>query len=131
MGLAGVKGAWQRQTRYFGHDHGDKFSVLVLDNRGVGESDKPLLRYSTSEMALDLVEVLDHIGWTGQRQVHLVGLSLGGMIAQELACRVPTRLASLTLLSTAAVVESTKGWYETILQRLTMLKPKPLAQLIE
>jgi pimeloyl-ACP methyl ester carboxylesterase len=63
---------------------------MVLDNRGVGESDRPMRlqslrgRYTTAEMARDVVEVLDHVGWRGERSVHVVGLSMGGMIAQEL-----------------------------------------------
>ena len=42
------------------------------------------MRYSTSEMAKDTLELIDHVGWTSQRQLHVVGSSLGGMIAQEL-----------------------------------------------
>lgn len=84
MGLGGMKYAWQRQTKDFAHTKADQYSSLVLDNRGVGESDKPTVRYSTSEMAKDIVEVLDHIGWTGQRDLHVIGISMGGMIAQEL-----------------------------------------------
>ncbi|KOS21648.1 3-oxoadipate enol-lactonase 2 [Escovopsis weberi] len=106
MGLAGVKNGWQRQTKYFGHTHPDKYSVLILDNRGVGESDKPLRRYSTSDMALDVIELLDHLGWTADRDIHLAGISLGGMIAQEVAARIPRRLQSLSLLSTSALFES-------------------------
>ena len=56
----------------------------MFDNRGMGESDKPLLRYTTSEMAKDVVELLDHVGWTQERNVHVVGISMGGMISQEL-----------------------------------------------
>ena len=76
--------AWQRQTKDFGHTDSDKYSCLVFDNRGMGNSDKPLLRYTTSEMAKDIVELLDHVGWKDQRSVHVVGISMGGMIAQEL-----------------------------------------------
>lgn len=47
--------------------------MLVFDNRGAGESDKPVMRYSTSEMARDLLEVLDHLGWTAYRQLHISG----------------------------------------------------------
>lgn len=68
----------------FGHDQSSKYSCLIFDNRGMGESDKPTIRYSTSEMAKDVLELLDHIGWTSSRQIHLVGISMGGMIAQEL-----------------------------------------------
>lgn len=83
MGLGGMKYAWQRQTKDFGHAQGDKYSCLVYDNRGIGDSDKPRGRYSTSEMAKDVIEVIDHLGWTNDRQLHVIGISMGGMIAQE------------------------------------------------
>ena len=50
----------------------------------MGESDKPLMRYSTSEMAKDTFELLNHLGWTSERQVHVIGVSMGGMVAQEM-----------------------------------------------
>jgi len=90
MGLGALKTAWQRQTKDFGHsqntnrDHSPKYSCLIFDNRGMGLSDKPLLRYTTSEMAKDTLELIDHVGWTSQRQLHIIGISMGGMIAQEL-----------------------------------------------
>lgn len=84
MGLGGYINTWQRQTKDFGHEEADKYTCLVCDNRGMGKSDKPLLRYTTSEMAKDIVELLDHLGWTEKRSFHIVGISMGGMIAQEL-----------------------------------------------
>ena len=84
MGLAAFKTAWQRQTKDFGHDQSSKYSCLIFDNRGMAESDKPLMRYSTSEMAKDTLEVIDRVGWTGKRGLHVAGVSMGGMIAQEL-----------------------------------------------
>ena len=42
------------------------------------------MRYSTSEMAKDALELLDHVGWIGKRSAHIVGISMGGMIAQEM-----------------------------------------------
>jgi pimeloyl-ACP methyl ester carboxylesterase len=42
------------------------------------------MRYSTSEMAKDILEVLDHLGWTSERQLHILGVSMGGMIALEI-----------------------------------------------
>jgi pimeloyl-ACP methyl ester carboxylesterase len=86
MGLGGFMKTWQRQLKDFGHTEAEKYTSLVFDNRGMGESGKPLLRYTTSEMAKDLVELLDHVGWTEDRSVHVVGISMGGMIAQELVC---------------------------------------------
>ena len=85
MGLAAFLSAWQRQTKDFGHTNGSKFSCLVFDNRGMGKSDKPWGRYTTSEMAKDLLELIDHIGWISKRELHVVGCSMGGMISQELA----------------------------------------------
>ena len=37
----------------------------------MGESSKPLMRYSTSQMAKDIIEVLEHVGWTGPRELHI------------------------------------------------------------
>lgn len=79
MGLAGTLSGWQRQTKDFGHSQNTnggqsaKYTVLVFDNRGMGRSDKPLTRYSTSEMAHDTRELLDYVGWTAARQLHVVG----------------------------------------------------------
>ncbi|CAM1504681.1 Fc.00g022720.m01.CDS01 [Cosmosporella sp. VM-42] len=130
MGLAGVKTSWQRQTKYFGHDHGDKYSVLILDNRGMGKSDKPLGAYSTSGMALDVIETLDAVGWTGEREINLVGISLGGMIAQEVAMVIPERLQSLSLLCTSASIESTKSLQATVTERLGFFIPKSMERTI-
>ena len=84
MGLGAFKWFWQRQTKDFGHDQSSQYSCLVFDNRGMGESDKPIMRYTTSEMAKDTLEVLDHLGWTSRRELHVIGISMGGMIAQEM-----------------------------------------------
>lgn len=124
MGLAGAKTAWQRQTRHFGHDNGDKYTVLILDNRGIGLSDKPLARYTTSDMAQDVIELLDHVGWTEERSVNLVGISLGGMISQEVACAIPSRLQSLSLLCTTASFESNKRPLDSMLDSVNMVIPK-------
>ena len=107
MGLGAFKTAWQRQTKDFGHDQASKYSCLIFDNRGMGESDKPLMRYSTSEMAKDTFKILDHLGWTHKRQLHIIGVSMGGMIAQEMAFQEPERIASLSLVSTAARLVNT------------------------
>jgi len=53
-------------------------------------------------MANDVIMLLDYIGWTLQRQLHIVGLSLGGMISLELASKIAPRLVSLTLIVTSA-----------------------------
>ena len=60
----------------------------------MGESDKPVMRYSTSEMAKDALELLDHVGWVGQRSAHVIGISMGGMIAQEMVYLHGWRIAN-------------------------------------
>ena len=90
IGLGGFLSAWQRQAKDFGHSpktnggHSQKYSVLVFDNRGMGKSDKPIAGYSTSDLAKDTLELAGHLGWTVRRQLHVVGSSMGGMIAQEM-----------------------------------------------
>ncbi|KAM7221262.1 alpha/beta hydrolase [Rhypophila decipiens] len=134
MGLAGFKSAWQRQTMHFGHERRDQYSVLVCDNRGMGDSDKPLMRYSSSEMARDLIEVMSHVGWLPPdalspsaqlaRSINVVGISMGGMIAQEIACLIPDAISSLNLLCTAAAIENTTTYVENMSNRASMLIPK-------
>ncbi|KAL8292345.1 hypothetical protein RQP46_001811 [Phenoliferia psychrophenolica] len=91
--------AWHKQVSHFAKD-GMGYQVLVFDNRGVGNSSSPGGRYKTSAMAADIVDLLDYVGWTGKRELHVVGVSMGGMIVQELALAIPDRIASLILTST-------------------------------
>lgn len=71
--------------------------VLVLDNRGVGRSDTPSLPWGTDDMADDVALVLRA---SGVERADVFGISLGGMIAQELALRHPHRVARLVLACT-------------------------------
>ncbi len=131
MGLGSFKTAWQRQTLHFGHERYKEFSVLLLDNRGMGDSDRPLMRYSTKEMALDVIEVLAHVGFIDTkaappvRSIHVVGLSMGGMITQELARLIPEHIASLALCCTAAAIENTSPTiWENLASRAALIIPK-------
>ncbi|KAL7620579.1 hypothetical protein AAE478_009574 [Parahypoxylon ruwenzoriense] len=130
-GLGFFKTAYQRQTMHFGHVRGSTYSVLILDNRGMGGSDKPLMRYSTSEMARDILEVVEHLGWTSPRQLHVCGISMGGMIAQEVATLAADRISSLSLISTAAYIENTTSFAENMVNRITMLLPKSLDRSVQ
>jgi len=100
MGLNSTSFSWGPQVRHFGRS--EDHTILVFDNRGVGNSGYPRGLYTTSEMAKDTIVLLDFLGWTEKRDVHVVGLSLGGMIAQELATKIPHRIASLTLAVTTS-----------------------------
>ncbi|KAK5094478.1 hypothetical protein LTR70_004086 [Exophiala xenobiotica] len=130
MGLGAYRTAWKRQSRYFGHEGGR------------GES--------TREMAGDAVELLAHLGWIGQdtaagvlrnlygkqrladaastaaarRDINVAGVSMGGMIAQELALLIPERVQSLFLVSTAPRLVRTVPFIENLRQRINMFIPK-------
>lgn len=75
----------------------ERFSVVLFDNRGIGESEAPPGPYTAAEMAADAIQVLDE---AGIERAHVAGTSLGGMIAQELALAYPDRLDRLVLACT-------------------------------
>lgn len=71
--------------------------VICFDNRGIGESDKPDGPYTAAQMAGDALQVLDE---AGIERAHVLGASLGGMIAQELVATAPERVDRLVLCCT-------------------------------
>jgi pimeloyl-ACP methyl ester carboxylesterase len=77
--------------------------IVLVDNHGVGESDRLRSHVTVGGMAEDIIAVLDDAGLS---RVNVVGASLGGMIAQELAIEHPRRVRRLVLAST------TPGWTE-------------------
>jgi pimeloyl-ACP methyl ester carboxylesterase len=77
----------------------EAYRVVWYDNRGIGESDKPAGPYTAAQLAEDAVQVLDE---RGIERAHVVGTSLGGMVAQELALAHPERVEKLALLCTTA-----------------------------
>lgn len=99
MGIATSGLAWKNQIEYF-IKH-PQYQVCIVDNRGSGRTVTPSGRLTTSEMAADVVALIKHLKWNDLK-VHLVGNSLGGMIAQEVALSIPDQLASLTLIATHA-----------------------------
>jgi 3-oxoadipate enol-lactonase len=72
------------------------FSLILLDNRGVGRSVTKRPPHTLADFAVDLVELLDHLQL---ERAHVVGISLGGMIAQQLAMDHPSRVDRLVLVS--------------------------------
>jgi pimeloyl-ACP methyl ester carboxylesterase len=95
MGYGDDSTRWARQVPAFARRH----RVIAFDNRGVGRSDAPRRGYSMASFARDTVALLDHLEL---ERVHVLGYSMGGRIAQEVAIRHPHRLRSLILCSTSA-----------------------------
>ena len=75
----------------------EHFQLILFDPRGVGRSDKPLTPYSIADEAGDLVELQKELGLD---RAHVLGVSRGGTIAQELAIRHPDRVNRLVLAVT-------------------------------
>jgi pimeloyl-ACP methyl ester carboxylesterase len=102
MGFAGSRAGWIFQRRVF-HKY---FQVITFDNRGVGKSDKPDGPYSIRMMAEDTIGLMDHLGI---EKAHILGVSMGGYIAQELAINYPERVRKLVLGCTYAREDDTGG----------------------
>jgi 3-oxoadipate enol-lactonase len=93
MGLGADSAGWALQRIAFGRH----YRCLAVDNRGVGKSAKPPGPYSLLQMARDAVAVLDA---EGIGSAHVVGASMGGVIAQIIAVLYPERVRSLVLACT-------------------------------
>ena len=85
------------------------FQVIAYDHRGHGGSPAPPGPYSIEDLALDILALLDDYGVA---RAHVVGLSLGGMVAQLIAARQPQRVDRLVLLCTAAHYPDPASWTE-------------------
>jgi pimeloyl-ACP methyl ester carboxylesterase len=104
MGFGGDHLAWGLQIPAFAAT----YRVIAFDNRGAGQSSAPDVAYSTPMMADDTVRLMDALGID---RAHVCGVSMGGMIAQEIALRHPARVRTLQL-------HATLGRSDAYMQRL-------------
>ena len=72
----------------------NQFRVLTFDQRGSGLSEKPDMEFSMALLADDTAALMEHVGFAS---AHIIGVSMGGMIAQEFALRHPHKVRSLVL----------------------------------
>lgn len=93
QGAGAIGEAWRPQIADLAADH----QLVWFDNRGIGKSVPLRGEVSIPAMAGDSVAVLDHLGWDA---AHIVGHSMGGIIAQHIGLHAPARTRSLALLST-------------------------------
>ena len=93
MGMGYTSALWYRLRPLMARH----YRTLVFDNRGVGQSEAPEGPYQIHTLAADALAVLEA---AGAEQAHVLGLSLGGMMAQELVLAHPQRVRALVLGAT-------------------------------
>lgn len=75
-----------------------RFDMVSHDQRGLGQTSKPDAPYTMADYADDAAALMDHLGW---KQVPVIGVSFGGMVAQEFVLRHPERVERLVLACTS------------------------------
>jgi pimeloyl-ACP methyl ester carboxylesterase len=111
-GLAGDSMSWMGQLKTFSR----QYRCLAIDNRDVGQSTYANSSYTVHDLASDL------IGFCEQLRLgpaHIVGVSMGGMIAQEMALAAPDRVASLALVNTLAAADD---WFRATLDLFKLIR---------
>jgi len=93
MGLGTPRIGWFHQFQFLSQ----RYDVTAFDNRGVGET-SATEPWTMQDMAADAIALADAMGY---ERFHLAGISMGGMISQEIALDHPDRIRSLTLISTS------------------------------
>jgi 3-oxoadipate enol-lactonase len=111
IGLGSDQSNWRLQTVLFKK----YYRTITFDNRGAGKSEKPTKPYTINIMAEDTIGLMDHLGI---EKAHLLGVSMGGMIAQELAINHPERVDKLVLGCTFARRNGTSGFSSEVSQAL-------------
>lgn len=89
----------------------DHFNILMFDKRGHGLSSNGKGDITIEDYADDLIAIMDHLSLD---RVHLVGLSIGGLIAMSMTLRYPERVRKLVLSNTGARIGSVESWNERI-----------------
>ncbi len=97
-GIGGNRRNWERELRHFGRH----WRAVAMDFRGYGDSDSLEDGFEFTDFVHDVLAVLDTMG---ARRAHVVGLSMGGLVAQALYSHVPERVLSLALVACRAADE--------------------------
>jgi len=91
-------GAALATSRMMIEPYGEHLDVAAHDQRGLGQTAIPPGPYTMADYAADAIALVDHLGWDRFR---VVGVSFGGMVAQELAVTCPERVERLALVCTS------------------------------
>ena len=112
MGMSGTHLSWGEA---FLDALRDDFEVVIYDHRGMGKSGRTNPPFSIADLAADAAALLDELGW---ESAHVCGISMGGMVGQELALRHPEKIRTLTLGCTYAGGEGATMTSPEVGQRL-------------
>jgi 3-oxoadipate enol-lactonase len=96
--ISGTGGDLRQRPNLLDRPLATMFDTVGYDQRGLGRSGKPDIPYAMADYADDAAALMDHLGW---RSARVVGVSFGGMVAQELALRHPGRVERLVLACTS------------------------------
>jgi 3-oxoadipate enol-lactonase len=96
--ISGTGADLRVQPNVFASPLAKAFDLLAYDQRGLGRTDKPDAPYAMAQYADDAAALLDHVGWG---EVAVIGVSFGGMVAQEFVLRHPDRVKRLVLACTS------------------------------
>jgi len=97
--ISGTGGDLRDSPTFFDILVANHFRILAYDPRGLGQTDKPDKPYTMGDYAEDAKGLLDALGWDSS---NVMGLSFGGMVAQELAIRYPEKVERLVLACTSS-----------------------------
>ena len=118
MGITAPGSVWERHAAYWAQS----FRCILPDNRGVGLTDQPPGPYTSATMADDMAGLIEALGLGA---VHVVGCSMGSIIAQQLALRHPARVRSLVLMCPWARCDAyARGIFEHMMAVKARLRPE-------
>jgi len=99
LSISGTGADLRNKPNIFDSALADEFEILAFDQRGLGQTDRPDTRYTMADYADDAAALLDTLGWD---RCHVMGISFGGMVGQELALRYPEKIDRLVLCCTSS-----------------------------
>ena len=96
--ISGTGGDLRNTPNVFDGPYPKAFDLVAYDQRGLGQTAKPDIPYSMADYADDAARLMDHLGW---ESANVLGVSFGGMVAQELVLRHPAKIRRLVLACTS------------------------------
>lgn len=125
MGITAPGGVWEKHAEFWQKN----FRCILPDNRGVGQTDKPVGPYDSAMMADDFAGLL---GQLGAEPARVVGCSMGSTIAQQLALRHPEKVRSMVLMCPWARCDRyAAGIFEHMEMQKARLRPEEFAHYIQ